>query len=299
MKKVILVILFFIVISSFASVEASSFDKKDMQKFVDDLSLNFQEWENPKVKKSETLYDIDDTVIGSIYRVFEEGEQSGYVIYLNDFGVVEVTFRGIDEATDINGKVYYSFPGKFFDKKTRDLIPIIESSESQDTNFGSGTGTIAVVEWDYWGIVEIDMTQITYNFTGRTPYLPGNVLTSSSGYHLQKWIDEVPDYLNYDDDYACVPTATAMMMAYYDNEYRTGFVDYSSNFPLEAHGYNNSQVRALVEVFISEMHSNKPGDQYDGTYSWEFSSGLTTYFDETLSLKVTASLFQLLLASVK
>jgi len=91
------------------------------------------------------------------------------------------------------------------------------------------------VDWD-WRKFLIDYTEneVEYNLSSGVPYIPSNVTSSSSGYHTQTWIQNVPDYLNY-DDISCVPTATAMIMAYYDNEYRDSWTSFDiGDYPLLA-----------------------------------------------------------------
>lgn len=284
MKKVFVLMLLVLLFGNFVTTDASVLEMKEMQGFVDDLSTIYESWNDAKIYRNEILFDVDDTIIGVIYRVYVDNEQQGYVISLDDYGIVEVKFEGSDDAIEINGKVYYAFPGIFFDKLKRDELLAEETVNVDSQYYGSGEGFIADVIWNYWRIDSYTYDLITYDFNSGTPYLPSNVTTSSSSYHTQKYILNVPDYLNYDDAYACVPTATAMMMAYYDNEYRTSWTSFdgSSDYPLVADGGNNAMVEDLIEHFISLMHANKPGTANDGVSPVEFSDGLTAHFDTTL-----------------
>lgn len=267
MTKVLLVFLLFIVGGSFSSIEGTSFDKMDFQTFVDDLALSMIEWENPVIKKCENLYDVDDTVIGTLYRVYEKNIQAGYFVYLDDFGIVEVTFEGSDEASTIKGKVYYSFPSGFFNENFRDSIEVVSSLNSEEKRYGSGVGVIVDATWNWFNVlIEYDETQITYDFNSGIPLLRSHVTSTSSNYHYQAWIEDVPDFLNYDDDFACVPTATTMMMAYYDNVYIENFTEHDDGlYPFVADGSSDPEAKGLIEEFIDVMHSDKGWGGVDGT----------------------------------
>ncbi len=56
----------------------------------------------------------------------------------------------------------------------------------------------------------------------------------------------------------CVPTATAMIIAYYDNEMANSLSSHDiGDYPLVANGKTDPEAKPLIQDFSSEMHAIK------------------------------------------
>lgn len=88
-----------------------------VESFANECSKVFEEWSEVTSVKGEKLYNYSDEVIGEIYRVYSTSKQNGYVLYLKDTGITEAAWEGRDRAQDIEGRVYYVMPGKFFNRE--------------------------------------------------------------------------------------------------------------------------------------------------------------------------------------
>jgi len=210
---------------SYISVNASSSMDFEVSQFIQEYSLVEPTWVGAQVHSSERLYNIDDELIGFIFRVFQKNTQQGYVIYLFDSGIIEAKFTGIDRAHEIKGKVYYITPSGFFSKKQVDeYYDILISNAQVDTNLTtSGTGReILQVYYDANNLPH-SYTYDTITFTINTSHVP-NLASNVDSYYMSTvskvWIEDVPSYLNGLSGIwgSCAPTAGAMLVAYYDNE---------------------------------------------------------------------------------
>ncbi len=257
-------------------------------------------WAASNVGKGIKLYDIYSKKIGELYRVYSNGEQSGYMIVDNNYEVIEARFEGTDGYSEEKKKVYYEFPSKFH---TVEQAREIAQKNKDNKEYGSGDGYItSIINRDAFGnpISELS-TSIVYTInTSNVPDLDHKVEYSSSTMHYAYIIQDTPSYLNELLPGGCVPTATAMLVAYYDNEWHNDLSTLEGNdvgtpygvwrpmFPMEAGvnvtftDYTSQAVEDLIIELAIDMGScnlDAFGNLSCGTRPQEFSLGLTGYLD--------------------
>lgn len=235
MKKYFLIILVCLLFFTPGSTQAISTDEKvineQIELFVDVYSTLEETWQNAKIKKGESIYGSNDQEVGYIYRLFsKENVQRGYILYLNEKGIVEATFDGTDNVSEIKGKVYYIMPGRFLSKKAFVEYTANYSEDEQNPYSDVGVDYGATGErydGDPLDPANINTTIVSYTVSSsHMPDLSSNVDYSSSLYHASWIIDGVPDYMNWPDadfNNACAPVSAANLVAYYDNEYKDSF----------------------------------------------------------------------------
>ena len=255
MKKfMILFMMFCSLYFSGVAVEARSIIYDEVEQFVYDYSHLKSTWVGAKIRDIEKLYDINNDVLGWLFRIYNKNQQQGYVIYMVNNGITVAKFTGEDMAKTIKGKVYYISPNGFMTKQAlmKNYDALINSQNYETDKTTSGTGTnVTQVNYD-----END-DAVTYNYNDITfyinishvPNLSSNTESYSITYYSELRINNIPSYLNDLDNIwgSCAPTAGSMLVAYYDNELwdNLSVYDGASDFPL-LHENNLSAVNSLI-----------------------------------------------------
>lgn len=269
MKKTFSIMLLITLAFSFAGtsdLKAASVEFKEIETFFEEYSQVEATWKDGKLKRGEDLYGQNDEKIGYLYRIFNKNVQQGYILYLDDLGIVEATFECEDLASNIIGKVYYILPGRFLSKTDYYDIIDVSAFEHEDEiienkyidsiytrSLSTGQLTTGAPHdpstLQYWAyfyeVITPDVMDLSSNFASYS------MSTSAKFY-----INSIPDYHNYPYgpiSNGCIPTSAAMLIAYYDNEEYNDFTEiegpeWSQDFPLD-HADN----RDLVDELIIEM----------------------------------------------
>lgn len=256
MKKFCILVLGLLFFTSLDVVAVSDKESNEVRVFFNEYSQLEKNWLGGKLVKSNELYGSNQKVIGTLYKIYKDDLQSGYIVYLDDFGVMEASFEELDNSSQIKGDIYYSLPGQFLteseyhSKETLSVdskVPLNTRSLYIDgfTVNGNpmfGPNNVTPIWYDYY-IDSTHISDLTINNDGYT-----------TSYSSQSYVENVPDYHNYDygpTNLGCFPTSAAMLIAYYDNEYIDTFQDLdgsNGDFPL-----NHSSDKNLVDSLIIEM----------------------------------------------
>lgn len=296
-KVLIFTILLTIGIIIPKSVEAS-YINDEISIFVEEYSQVEPTWQDSKIKNGDILHSTSGEKIGYLFRVYQKNIQNGYIVYLDQSGIVEAKFIGEDRAKDIEGKVYYVFPSKFLTKKQ------VDDFELQDNDlYSSGYGWGYNVDSWYTNGVHYQydkFTYDTYSITSNTvPDLSSNYDSYSTSMSGKYWVTDVPDYLNEAVPNGCVPTASAMLAAYYDNEKWNDLSTYegddywvpfhtvrpkfpmSAEFDVSAGKYSSQAAKDLIFEMAIRMHTCHDGIAENcGTSIVNAANGLTDFFTE-------------------
>ena len=288
------------------SINADSPIDNEVSVFIQEYSLVEPTWVNAKVHSFERLYNIDDDQIGYLYRIFQKNNQQGYIIYLFDSGIIEARFAGIDRISDINGKVYYIFPGGFYSKEqVKEYYDIlVYNSQISTDKTGSGTGEDITKVFYNDNDDPYEYTRSVVTFIISTSHVP-NLSSQVSSYYNSMvnkvWIEDIPSYLSGSSGIAnsCAPTSGAMLIAYYDNVLwnnlstleGSGTTDY---FPL-LHEEDPDLVNDLIYVMADYFRTCKDmdGDLSDptnciGSNAEEIALGLERYLHSHWHLLYTS-----------
>ncbi|XMB71877.1 hypothetical protein RJI07_07190 [Mycoplasmatota bacterium WC30] len=300
MKKglIVLMLMFLGASMSLVKVNADSSIKHKITQFVQEYSAVESTWKDVKIKSPEKLYDIDDELIGWIFRVFQKNIQQGYVVYILDEGIIEAKFTGEDRAVDISGKVYYITPSGFFSKKQvkEHYEVLLANAAIEIEKVTSGEGRlINYINYDSSGhSTTYGYTDMTFYInTSHVPDLSSNVDSYSASSVSKVWIENVPSYL---DDYtpvvnSCSAIAGAMLIAYYDNELWNNLSTHEGiwwwqSFPL-FHEDDEAPVDDLILELSEYYHTciDMDGDLDDtdnciGSSAEEIAYGNTEYFSD-------------------
>jgi hypothetical protein len=264
------------------NVSAKSSADELVNEFVESVSELVDTWTNPKIIKGDFLYGIDDKKVGYMYRVFEDNEQRGYVLFLDSVGIAEATWEGTDSAVNIQGKVYYATPGLFMSKSEfaeyqENQIDYILLSENMlgSTVYHVTNGTTGAMD---------TISNFSFSYSN-VPNLASNVLSIGYTYSIRKTVQNVPDYNWYE---GCAPTSGGMLVAYYDNEIWDTLSDYdgTNDYPLSYewvdrwllsdYARNYDEVDDLISELASSTYFNT--NSSGGTTIAQMNVGLEDYF---------------------
>lgn len=289
-KGIIFIVLGFILFFGMSTQKVSA--KKDInyevEFFFDEFKIYNEEWEHAKMKSSVDFYGDEDEYVGTIFRVFNHNIQSGYIIYLNQLGVVEAKFQGSDYASNIIGKVYFVFPGIFLSEDDFEEYKLSDEYVNRE----SSKGYSSVYAW-FYNIYESEIDEITFDAidTSLVPNLSSNYNHYVYYNAIKGDLDDTPDYSIY--IYAgCAPTAASMLIAYYDNEYNNYFSSYEGPYPWQTFPMtysstsSNSAVESLMEDLALQMgcYSNAC---VGGVEDYEISMGINQYLDDIFGSQYT------------
>lgn len=284
MKRKLLLFVFMILCSTIFVVNVSAKSSADelVNEFVESVSELVDTWTNPKIIKGDFLYGIDDKKVGYMYRVFEDNEQRGYVLFLDSVGIAEATWEGTDSAVNIQGKVYYATPGLFMSKSEfaeyqENQIDYILLSENMlgSTVYHVTNGTTGAMD---------TISNFSFSYSN-VPNLASNVLSIGYTYSIRKTVQNVPDYNWYE---GCAPTSGGMLVAYYDNEIWDTLSDYdgTNDYPLSYewvdrwllsdYARNYDEVDDLISELASSTYFNT--NSSGGTTIAQMNVGLEDYF---------------------
>jgi hypothetical protein len=305
MKRIFVLLLLTFVMSMPEMVSAKDYEFSEIETFFHEYSRIESNWSNGKLKRGEDLYGMDDEKIGYMYRVYTIDVQQGYILYLDEFGIVEAAFEGEDSARNIDGKVYYILPSRFLSKK--EYYQMLDDNEvdSQDVwnlhnnediinIFGGGTGLS--VTGDPYDPENLIFSNVNYTInTSHVINLTSNYASYSTSMSGKYYVDGVPDYNNFPDspiNNGCGPTAAAMMIAYYDNEKYNGFTEIEGICWWQKFPDIHSDDDDLVDELIVEMSdylgncSDASGNntlehnQCHGVSTAQLAAGLENFLDD-------------------
>lgn len=261
-KIIIFVSLVLIVISSTLVVSAEE-HSEEIKTFFQEYSQIEEAWEGGRLIRGEHLYGENNQKIGSIHRVFNKGAQQGYILYLDNIGIVEASFEGEDLASNIKGKVYYILPGKFLNQS--DYFDLVKKPANHNRKALVNEKVFNTISTELQSGVMASgnpltnaISTSTYNYSILTPYvmnLASNYSSYSTSMTSKHYIENVPDYQNYSYgpiSLGCFPTSAAMLIAYYDNEIYNTF-SYLEGLMAEQFPINHSTDRDLVDELIIEI----------------------------------------------
>ncbi|MCF7926433.1 MAG: hypothetical protein K9L74_02485 [Candidatus Izimaplasma sp.] len=265
MKKLGLFFMLCIIFVSFSTMEvyANGPEYNEVEQFFISMSSVTPEWENAKIKKGDDIYGYGDVKIGYIYRVFNGQSQQGYILYLDNKGIIEATWEGTDLANEINGKVYYIFPGQYVSKKDFDELYVPEIESDKYYTYGTVARITADNGDDTFSYSTLSTTiSQTYH-----PNLSSNVTVTSSYYSTRKTIDDVPDYTWRK---GCTPTALANVIAYFDNEWHNSISPYDGPYNYPVNSENNYSYN-LIDNLALYLNTKTDGgtSQPDLSLGWE------------------------------
>lgn len=262
MKKFFTVTLMLIFLTSLTVVSATDKELNEVETFFKEYSEFESSWQGAKLVKGERVFGLEDKEIGNIYRVYNDKSQQGYVLYVESFGIVEATFKGIDTAKNQKSDVYYILPGRFMSRD--DYYKQIDTSHNDDALIIENKFLSSSKSTYYVGIfasgnaltntISIDDS---YNYiinTNHAMNLSSNSVISTTTAGTEAYINNVPDYHNYPYGpvgKGCYPTSAAMLLAYYDNEADNSFVTTDPaniDFPI-----NHSSFKTMVDGLIIDL----------------------------------------------
>jgi len=296
LKKIVLLglVIMGLLVSSSTEVYARSLDDIEAETFYYEIQESKEEWQNTNLEKGIMIYDINDNKIGTLYRITDGNIQKGYIVYIDGEGIVEARFEGGDTADKNKNKIYYVFPSRFLTKKE-----VKEYADKHGTSKRRGSGWgYNVTSLTYNGanqLIDYDFSSRTYYITtSHVPDMDHNVVYDSSTMHFSYRVKDVPDYLNEAVVNGCAPTATSMLIVYYDNELwndlstreGTDFWRLFSGwtrfyFPMSAQDnsgtYSSGAVEDLIDDLADDMNTCLGG--CNGTFDQEWSFGLSLYMD--------------------
>ncbi|GEM_PF-3254595 len=300
MKKILVVFVALLIgiQLSCIPVNADSPIANEISIFIQEYSLVEPTWVNANVHSFERLYNIDDDLIGYLYRIYQNNVQQGYIIYLFEMGITEAKFTGVDKAIDIYGKVYYVVPSGFFSKKQlqENYDILVYNATIQTDLTGTGWGQdVTLIRYNPDGS-ELNYESVEDYFYINTSHVP-NLSANVNSYYISMvskvWIENVPSYLGQLVGMAnvCAPTAGAMFIAYYDNELWNNLSTLEGGwwwqyFPL-LHEDDEDLVNELVLQLSGYFRTciNMNGDLTDptncvGSSAEEVAFGLKNYLDD-------------------
>lgn len=254
-----------------------------LENYFDKVLTQKVEWEDSDIGEIIELNHLNGTSLGYLLRVYKGDESNGYIVYLHEQGIVEMSFSGNDEYDFQSGEIYYVLPGLFLNK---------ESLESMLDYSGIGYGSTRGINYKNYSsnyneqeqkiYHQYDELFFDYNLTSSNIInLSSNVSTVYSPGYVSEVISNVPDYLNEVVFLGCVPTATSMMIAYYDNEYNDTLtdIDSSTSFPSSANSYTYDTTgigaKNLISKLGDDLMTNK--DSRMGTDIMRWSHGMETF----------------------
>jgi len=304
MRKLIIIALVSLFFTSVGVVSAASVEYNEIKTFFEEYSHVEETWSEGKLKRGDDIYGPNSEKIGYMYRIFNKNVQQGYILYLDELGIVEAVFEGKDLASDITGKVYYILPGRFLskidyydivDKSIYEQIDLYHEVDYNDYNNPPGESSGWASTGDPYFPEDVTFTNEWFTInTSSVPNVSENLDGESTSFSSKSYLNNVPDYHNWSVGPiygGCGPTAAAMMIAYYDNEEYDYLTDidgtqYGQDFPL-----THTQVNNTVDDLIIEMsdylgncrdadgNNTIPHNQCQGVGPGPFSAGMTNYLD--------------------
>lgn len=213
MKKIFVLFMLVLLVGQFEAVSAATKIKDEVVYFFDELSNIQDEWDTAKIKDYTKIYDENDEYYGSIYRVYSNNVQQGYIVYIEGHGVVQASFEGTDPVIEILGKVYLVYPGVYMSKN--DFAEYKETDEflnrTEVNGYGNGyawyasiSGATYTIEEDFdYDISTITVPNLDYNYEEFIYYNA-----------IKGLIADTPNYVNDIIYMGCSSFSAAMMIAY-------------------------------------------------------------------------------------
>jgi hypothetical protein len=255
-------------------------EKLEVYEYVEEINELTKNWNDVTISNPVDLYSINNDKIGHLYKIFDSNIEKGYIIYLDEIGVAKVSFNSNADIEGIEGLVYYIFPSLFVDFYT--AIEITSHKFINDY-YTSGIGSFYEEGYYFedniikYGLLERQRTY--YINTNHIPNLSTNTTYSSQVYSSYKYINNVPDYLNEHRHNGCVPTASAMIIAYLDNEWEDEISSFDiGDYPMSAESNFWGSYTNEADDLIDELY-----DRFDSTFFGttipNFSMGFNEYLE--------------------